>query len=63
MAEGIEDPDQLRALRRLGCHLGQGYLFSKPMPAAETGALLRGDRHFAVAGNRGCGSCAPSDPA
>ncbi len=53
VAEGIEDPDQLRALRRLGCHLGQGYLFSKPMPAAETGALLRGDRHFAVAGDPG----------
>ncbi len=53
VAEGIEDPDQLRALRRLGCHLGQGYLFSKPMPAAETGALLRGDRHFAVGGEPG----------
>jgi diguanylate cyclase (GGDEF)-like protein len=47
VAEGIEDADQLRALRRLGCDYGQGYLFAKPMPAEETGALLRGDRTFA----------------
>jgi len=30
VAEGIEDEGQLRELRRLGCHSGQGYLFSKP---------------------------------
>lgn len=30
VAEGIEGEGQLRELRRLGCHLGQGYLFSKP---------------------------------
>ena len=32
-AEGIETPDQLRILRRLGCALVQGYLFARPMPA------------------------------
>jgi EAL domain-containing protein (putative c-di-GMP-specific phosphodiesterase class I) len=35
VAEGIEDPSQAAALRQFGCHLGQGYHFSRPMPAAE----------------------------
>jgi diguanylate cyclase (GGDEF)-like protein len=30
VAEGIEDEGQLRALRSLGCELGQGYLFARP---------------------------------
>jgi EAL domain-containing protein (putative c-di-GMP-specific phosphodiesterase class I) len=34
VAEGIEEPSQLLHLRRLGCELGQGYLFARPMPAA-----------------------------
>ncbi|MGI8803202.1 MAG: putative bifunctional diguanylate cyclase/phosphodiesterase [Solirubrobacteraceae bacterium] len=46
VAEGIEDADQLRTLRRLGCDYGQGYLFARPLPVAETGVLLRGDRSF-----------------
>src|SRR5450759_2343090 len=31
VAEGIETPMQLQRLRELGCGLGQGYLFSKPI--------------------------------
>lgn len=31
-AEGIEDNDTYLALRELGCHVGQGYYFGKPMP-------------------------------
>jgi diguanylate cyclase (GGDEF)-like protein len=31
VAEGIERPTQLEALRRLGCRLGQGFLFAPPM--------------------------------
>jgi EAL domain-containing protein (putative c-di-GMP-specific phosphodiesterase class I) len=31
VAEGIEHPDQLAEMRRLGCDLGQGFLFAKPM--------------------------------
>lgn len=31
VAEGIERPEQLNALRALGCHNGQGYLIARPM--------------------------------
>ncbi len=41
IAEGIESPAQLDALRRCGCHLGQGYLWSRPLPADEVADLLR----------------------
>ncbi|HEY6886315.1 MAG TPA: EAL domain-containing protein, partial [Solirubrobacter sp.] len=33
--EGIEEPEQADALRALGCRLGQGYLFGRPVPADE----------------------------
>jgi EAL domain-containing protein (putative c-di-GMP-specific phosphodiesterase class I) len=31
VAEGIELPEQITSLRDLGCDLGQGFLFAKPM--------------------------------
>jgi diguanylate cyclase (GGDEF)-like protein/PAS domain S-box-containing protein len=31
VAEGIELPEQIASLRDLGCELGQGFLFAKPM--------------------------------
>jgi diguanylate cyclase len=31
IAEGIEEESQAEALRQLGCHEGQGYLYAKPM--------------------------------
>lgn len=34
VAEGIERPEQLDELRRLGCRLGQGYLLARPMAAS-----------------------------
>ena len=40
IAEGIETTHQLSQLRRLGCELGQGYLFARPLPAGEIEALL-----------------------
>jgi EAL domain-containing protein (putative c-di-GMP-specific phosphodiesterase class I) len=35
LAEGIETPEELAFLREHGCELGQGYLFSKPVPPEE----------------------------
>ncbi len=40
IAEGIESLDQLKNLRGMGCDFGQGYLFSRPIPAAEAYKLL-----------------------
>lgn len=41
VAEGIEEEAQRTALLRLGCQLGQGYLFARPLASAEVGELLR----------------------
>jgi EAL domain-containing protein (putative c-di-GMP-specific phosphodiesterase class I) len=40
VAEGIETAEQLEQTRTLGCDRGQGYYFSRPMPAEEADALL-----------------------
>jgi len=40
VAEGIENSFQLEVLRRLGCTLGQGYLFSEPVDAASAERML-----------------------
>jgi EAL domain-containing protein (putative c-di-GMP-specific phosphodiesterase class I) len=40
IAEGIEGFQQADMLQSLGCHHGQGYLFSRPIPAARCPALL-----------------------
>jgi diguanylate cyclase (GGDEF)-like protein len=41
VAEGVEEPDAWNLLRRLGCDYAQGYLISRPMPAAEVPAFVR----------------------
>jgi diguanylate cyclase (GGDEF)-like protein/PAS domain S-box-containing protein len=46
VAEGIQTAGQVKKLRSLGCEYGQGYLFSKPVSAAEVEELIAG----AVAG-------------
>ena len=45
IAEGVENIAQLDALRAAECDHIQGYVFSKPLPAAECAAYLR---HHAV---------------
>ena len=42
VAEGIETPEQLDALRLLGCHLGQGYLFSRPQRPEALDEVITG---------------------
>jgi EAL domain-containing protein (putative c-di-GMP-specific phosphodiesterase class I) len=41
VAEGIETHEQYMLLRQLGCRFGQGYLFSRPVPAETISAMLR----------------------
>ncbi|NLL98891.1 MAG: EAL domain-containing protein, partial [Tepidanaerobacter sp.] len=40
VAEGIETEEQLMYLKEFGCNLGQGYFFSRPMPAEKIEILL-----------------------
>jgi diguanylate cyclase (GGDEF)-like protein len=40
VAEGVERPEQTAALRELKCHAAQGYLFSRPLPAARIETVI-----------------------
>ncbi|MFI7544529.1 putative bifunctional diguanylate cyclase/phosphodiesterase [Actinoplanes sp. NPDC049599] len=40
VAEGIETAEQAAELQLLGCSVGQGYLFARPLPPAELHELL-----------------------
>ncbi|MDQ1685972.1 MAG: hypothetical protein QOC82_2709 [Frankiaceae bacterium] len=41
IAEGVETAEQLSLLHRLGCHAGQGFLWSPALPCDELIALIR----------------------
>ena len=41
VAEGLENADDLQAVHRMGCDIGQGYFLARPMPKASFLALLR----------------------
>ena len=42
VAEGVETAGQAEAVRDLGCPLGQGYLFGRPMEARQAAEMLAG---------------------
>jgi diguanylate cyclase len=48
VAEGIETADQAAALIDMGCTVGQGFYFHRPLPPTEAAALIR--HQFAVVG-------------
>jgi len=47
IAEGIEETPQLSHLRQEGCDQGQGFLFSKPLPAEEIEQVITRVGHLA----------------
>jgi EAL domain-containing protein (putative c-di-GMP-specific phosphodiesterase class I) len=52
VAEGVEHQSQFQRLRELGCFLGQGYLFSRPLDPRSLERLLASgalDAHFPLA--------------
>ena len=57
MAEGIETPSELQALKKLHCPLGQGFLFSRAVPANDLLRLLELD---ATAGTDWWAGAAPA---
>jgi diguanylate cyclase (GGDEF)-like protein/PAS domain S-box-containing protein len=40
VAEGVETPEQAAALKAFGCEYAQGYLYARPLPAADIELLL-----------------------
>ena len=48
-AEGIEESEQLAHLLQLGCQLGQGYYFARPLPAAALEQRLVGEHLVSTA--------------
>lgn len=45
VAEGIETKEQGEFLHGLGCHVGQGYFYSKPVPAAQFSSMIQQDQN------------------
>ncbi len=41
IAEGIETPEELKALQAIGVEYGQGFLLARPMPIEEVDQYLR----------------------
>lgn len=41
IAEGVETPQQRELLAEMGCEIGQGYHFSRPVPADEIARMLQ----------------------
>jgi diguanylate cyclase (GGDEF)-like protein/PAS domain S-box-containing protein len=52
VAEGIELPEQENSLHNLGCEIGQGFLFARPMDSGALFDFLSGRPEWTDAGSR-----------
>ncbi len=41
ISEGVEDPDQIETLKKIGCDYIQGYIWGKPLSPEEAGVLVK----------------------
>jgi EAL domain-containing protein (putative c-di-GMP-specific phosphodiesterase class I) len=48
IAEGIESAEQAAALKAMGCDLGQGYYYARPMPLEDALQLLTTPQTFPI---------------
>ena len=55
VAEGIETAEESQHIRTLGCEVGQGYYFAKPLPTMEADTFLRQHGHRATWATIGSG--------
>src|SRR3712207_2722430 len=42
VAEGVESEEQAEQLKQMGCDLGQGFYFAKPLPSKAASEFLAG---------------------
>jgi diguanylate cyclase (GGDEF)-like protein/PAS domain S-box-containing protein len=53
VAEGVENEEQLRILRELGCEEFQGYIYGRAMPAEDMTRLFMSQRDLIIKGKQG----------
>jgi diguanylate cyclase (GGDEF)-like protein/PAS domain S-box-containing protein len=61
VAEGIETTEQWGKLKSLQCQYGQGYLFSRPVPAEVAEELINNERKMLVTSDVRAGTAQPDD--
>jgi EAL domain-containing protein (putative c-di-GMP-specific phosphodiesterase class I) len=61
IAEGIEEAAQADRLRSLGCELGQGFVFARPLEAGALEAVMAGERPAPVGIRFGLDSARPAE--
>ena len=51
IAEGIETPEQEAVMKEIGCTLGQGFLYSKPVKADELSMVMQKNKEKLIENN------------